>query len=282
MRQGTPSRTALRVAMRRAAHQVLDVPRVLDDPLALRILGADRESELMANPHAFEAGPVSKYFRAFMAVRSRFAEDTLAAAVAAGTRQYVVLGAGLDTFAYRNPHAGLRVYEVDFPATQAWKKWRLGEARIEIPASVVFAPVDFEHQTLAQGLADAGFHSALPTQFSMLGVVPYLTTDALDATWRFVAACGPGSGIVFDYSIPRAAMSFVARRVYDAMAARVAAAGEPFRTAFDPAELEEHLRALGFQAFQDLDAREINARYLAGRRDGLKVGGSGRLMAARV
>src|ERR1700675_701916 len=146
MQEGKFSKTAHRVAIRRAAHQLLDQPRVLDDPLALRIIGSEAEQELRSNPkehHAF-----SRAFRAFMAARSRYAEDELARAVAQGVAQYVVLGAGLDTFAYRNPHDGLHVFEVDHPATQAWKREQLQTAGMVIPAALTFVPIDFERGTL--------------------------------------------------------------------------------------------------------------------------------------
>src|SRR5271165_4327165 len=168
MQEGKFSRTARRVAIRRAAHQLLDQPRVFDDPLALLIIGAETAQDLRTNPkehHAF-----SRAFRAFMAARSRYAEDELARAVAYGVRQYVVLGAGLDTFAYRNPHPGLRAFEVDHPATQAWKREQLQAAGIAIPAGLTFVPIDFERQTLADGLARAGFDNGATAFFSWLGV----------------------------------------------------------------------------------------------------------------
>src|SRR5271167_3788406 len=144
MRAAKPSRTAQRVAIRRAAHQLLDDPKVFDDPLAVAL--ADGESE--RPPDAQQ--PYSRALRAFIAVRSRYAEDQLGRAVERGVRQYVVLGAGLDTFAYRNPFrsAGLHVFEVDHPATQEWKREQLREAGIAIPGEMKFAAVDFETQAL--------------------------------------------------------------------------------------------------------------------------------------
>ncbi len=280
MRAGTPSRTALRVALRRAAHQLLDDPRVLDDPIALRIIGTERAEELRRDPRSAERSRLDPYLRAFMAVRSRFAEDTLDAAVAHGVRQYVLLGAGLDTFAYRNPYPGLRVFEVDHPDTQAWKQAQLAEGGVDVPPSVTFAPVDFERQTLADGLAAAGFDATRPALFAMLGVVPYLTLESLQSTWRFVAGGARGSAIVFDYSVPPESMSAVQRGVFLAMSLRVAAAGEPWKTFFTPAELRAHLVAAGFTSFEDLGGDEINARYFARRDDGLRVGGTGRLTMA--
>ena len=145
MKENLPSGTAQRVAMRRAAHQLLDDPKVFDDPVALRIIDKESASALQADPHQFEATPLSPYLRAFVAARSRYAEDELALGVQRGVSQYVILGAGLDTFAYRNPYPEgvLRVFEVDHPATQTWKRARLEEMGIALPGDVTFAPVDF-------------------------------------------------------------------------------------------------------------------------------------------
>jgi methyltransferase (TIGR00027 family) len=280
MHEDRPSKTAFRVALRRASHQVLDEPRVFADPLALAIVGADA-GELRSDETS--QSRISRVMRAFMAVRSRYAEDGLAAAFEEGTRQYVVLGAGLDTFAYRNPFPGLRVFEVDHPATQGWKRRRLEAAGIAIPESMTFAPVDFERQTLAEGLARAGFRRDQKAFFSWLGVVPYLTRSAALETLRFVASLPPGSGIVFDYARPAESLDPVSQQALAALSARVAAAGEPFQTFFDPAELEAELRPLGFASFENLGSEEINARYFSGRSDGLRVGGgAGRLMKAEV
>ena len=280
MHEDRPSKTAFRVALRRAAHQVLDEPRVLEDPYAMAIVGATAE-ELRTSPKS--QGRLARAMRAFMAVRSRYAEDELAHAVAGGIRQYVVLGAGLDTFAYRNPFPELRVFEVDHPATQGWKRRRLEEGRIAISESMTFAPVDFENQTLIDGLARAGFAADQPAFFSWLGVVPYLTRSAAMETFRFVGSLPAGSGLVFDYALPPEALNLVQRLALKALSDRVAAAGEPFRTFFEPAALMSELRPMGFRSFEDLATAEINARYFSGRSDGLRVsGGIGRLMKAAV
>jgi methyltransferase (TIGR00027 family) len=202
IRTGEPSRTALRVAMQRAAHQLLDEPIVLEDPIALPILGAETEAAMREDPYQYNE-PMMRGLRASLVVRSRVAEDELARAVEQGIRQYVVLGAGLDTFAYRNPHkaTGLRVFEVDHPSTQQWKRRCLSDAGISVPDNLVFAPVDFEHATLAQGLAEAGFHSEQPTCFSWLGVTMYLTEAAIMGTLGFVASLPQGSSICFDYRV---------------------------------------------------------------------------------
>ena len=281
MQEGKFSKTARRVAIRRAAHQILDEPRVLDDPLALRIIGSEAEAELRSNPkehHAF-----ARAFRAFMAVRSRYAEDELAGAVANGVRQYVVLGAGLDTFAYRNPHSGLRVFEVDHPDTQVWKREQLRAAGIAIPDSLTFVPIDFERQTLADGLAQSGFNRAGPAFFSWLGVTPYLTREACMATLSFIAKMPSGSGVVFDFAIDPELLNAGQRQALEALSERVARYGEPFQLFFDPAKLQDELKALGFHRTEFLQGKELNARYFQGRKDGLMVRGSiGHLMGAWV
>ena len=165
MQTGKASKTALRVAIRRAAHQLVDHPRILEDPIAVQLLGPGFARDMDRAMHK-----VARDFRAFMAVRSRYVEDRLAQAVAAGVTQYVVLGAGLDTFAYRNPFPALRVFEVDFPATQQGKREMLAAASIPLPANLTFVPLDFEHQTLAQGLAVQGFNPAQPAFFGWLGL----------------------------------------------------------------------------------------------------------------
>jgi methyltransferase (TIGR00027 family) len=281
MQEGRFSRTAHRVATRRAAHQLLDEPKVLDDPLALRIIGAEAANELRSNPkenHAF-----SRAFRAFMAVRSRYAEDELARAVAQGVDQYIVLGAGLDTFAYRNPHPGLRVFEVDHPATQEWKRERLQAAHISIPPSLNFVPIDFEHQTLATGLQQSGLDTKAAAFFSWLGVTPYLTRDACISTLRFIAGMPAQSGVVFDFAVDPALLNAGQRQALDALSERVARYGEPFQLFFDPEKLRDELMDLGFRRTEFLQGKDLNARYFKDRKDGLHVRGSiGHLMAAWV
>jgi methyltransferase (TIGR00027 family) len=280
---GRRSRTAERVAARRAAHQLCDRPLIFEDPLALRILSEEsaasaREEAADGNQHPWARG-----LRIFVAVRSRFAEEELAAAVDQGVRQYVVLGAGLDTFAYRNRFADLRVFEVDHPDTQAWKRERLQHAGVAIPDSMRFAPVDFERDTLAHGLEAAGFRRDEPAFFSWLGVVPYLTRDAAFATLRFIAGMPRGSGVVFDYAIPRELMGEAEQRAFDMLAERVARAGEPFRLFFAPEELAAELRAMGFREVEDLEGAEIRARWF-GERPGepRPQGRTGHLLCARV
>jgi len=267
--------------MRRAAHQLLDDPRVHDDPLALTILGDAQAAALRADPRRFEDGPVAAPLRAFLAVRSRLAEDALAQAVAAGVRQYVVLGAGLDTFAYRNPYPALRVFEVDHPATQAWKRQRLAEAQIAVPEGVTFAAVDFATAPLPSALRDAGLRGDAPSFFSWLGVTPYLEPANVLATLAAIAPfAANGGGVVFDYNVPTASLAPRPRAGFEALAARVAAAGEPFRGFFEPEALSAAMRAMGFRGVRDLGPDELNATFFSHRADGLRVGSAGHILTA--
>ncbi len=263
MQPGQPSRTALGAAGLRAAHQVLDRGAIFADPLAVRILGADADTLV----REAQADPGRQRLRWFIAIRSRIAEDALAAAVKRGVRQLVVLGAGLDTYAYRADHPqDLRIFEVDHPATQAWKRQRLTEADIPLPPALTFVSVDFERETLADRLAAANFDSALPTFFTWLGVVPYLTNEAIFSTLGFIAGLPGGAHVVFDYVNPSASVTDLERRAaHEALAARVAAIGESIRNHFDTEELHVQLKALGFCDVEDLGWAEISARFFPDR-----------------
>ncbi len=282
MQEGQGSRTADRVAERRAAHQVRDRPLVFDDPLALRVIRPEVARELRENPPMREASLAGPYLRAFFVMRSRFAEDELAAAAGWGVKQYVVLGAGFDTFAYRNPFPELRVFEVDHPATQATKRQRLAGGGIDIPSSMTFVSIDFTTTALGDALHACGFDSSAPAFFSWLGVVPYLERPAIDATFRFIASLPAGTAVLFDYAVPPETLSWMGRLIYRQMAKRVAAVGEPWKTFFDPPSLLADLHRAGFTSAEDFDGDALNVRYFRGRTDRLKIGGMGHMAMAKV
>jgi methyltransferase (TIGR00027 family) len=144
----------------RAAHQIFDHPKVFEDPIALRIIGSQGASDIRKKKRKFESR-IHKYLRAIVVARSKFVEDELSAAINRGIRQFVILGAGLDTFAYRNPHSsiGLRIFKVDYPSTQEWKRRHLDSAKIAIPESLTFIPIDFKNQALVDQLREAGFRT---------------------------------------------------------------------------------------------------------------------------
>jgi methyltransferase (TIGR00027 family) len=279
MESAFPSKTALRVALRRAAHQVYDAhPLVLDDPIAIPLLGAGYAEELRRTPTRPDR-PFSVALRAFMVARSRYAEDNLAQAVARGVTQYVLLGAGLDTFAHRNPYAHLRVFEVDHPATQQWKRDLLQSSDLPVPANLTYATVDFERESLRERLKSAGFDTNAPAFFAWLGVVPYLTLTAFRSTVSFIGSQPSGSGVALDYGQPRSALPFVEQLAHDSIASRVQKAGEPFQLFFTPSEIATEFTA--FRVMEDLGAPEINARYFTDRSDSLRLLGTAvRLLSA--
>jgi methyltransferase (TIGR00027 family) len=282
MIEAQPSKTALRVALRRAAHQLHDAhPLVFDDPLAVQIVGSTYADELRRTPDK-EKQPYSAAMRAWMVARARLAEDTLAHGVQVlGTTQYIVLGAGLDTFACRNPYPGVQVFEVDFPATQAWKLEMLQAAGIIPPSGAHFVAVDFEQDSLRAKLKSASFDPSLPTVIAWLGVVPYLTKEAFRATVRVLSSFAAGSAVVFDYGQPREVLPPQEQLMRDSLMARVAQAGEPFQLFFTPQALAEELEWLDMRVVEDLGGPDLTARYFAGRTDGLLLRGqSGRVCVA--
>ncbi|WP_406229900.1 class I SAM-dependent methyltransferase [Nocardia sp. NBC_01009] len=260
MQVGQPSRTAMAVARARADHQVADEPRVFTDPLALQIIG---ESDLRANE--FDNGldqDLARRRRLFIAARSRFADDIVAAAVARGTGQVVILGAGLDTTAYRNTHEDVRFFEVDHPDTQEWKRRRLSETGIAIPSSLTFAPIDFEQSTLADGLAEAGLDRARSAVFIWLGVVMYLTRTSVEDTLRYIAGHGGPAEVVFDYLYPVSSTPHdPAAGLQQARADRVAAVGEPWLSFFTADEIRGNLLSFGFDRVEDRSATQLLATY---------------------
>lgn len=263
------NRTALGVAWLRAAHQVVDdPPRILDDPASLPILGL-LPMALRLDPRA--QSPGSRALRAHIVLRSRFAEDRLALAVERGVRQYVILGAGYDTFIVRQPvwASALRIVEVDRPELQADKRARLAPAGLQVPDNVRFVPIDFEHVSLADGLARGGVRLDEPTFFSWLGVTMYLTEDAIDAVLRTVATTPPGSEIVFTFAPAEPTSAEQGGTDLSRLATMAGAAGEPWVTYFEPDALEQKLRALGFSSVELLSPDGAARRYFDGRTDGL-------------
>lgn len=278
MQAGLPSHTARGAAAYRAIHQTLEGGIIFSDPFASRILDDETRARLDETAADLSLRPM----RLFIAARSRFSEDALAACVVRGVRQIVVLGAGLDTFSLRNPHVGLsvRVFEVDYPATQDWKRERLMQAGLAIPPSLTFAPIDFERQSLADGLATAGFRADRAAFFQWLGVVPYLSREAVSATLDFIASV-PDSEVVFDYAEPFANYLPERRENVMAIAARAAARGEPWLGLFDPVELSEILRSKGFRV-EDLGLAEIVDRFYGALKQGIVIGPGAHVVRAQM
>ncbi|WP_431824726.1 SAM-dependent methyltransferase [Burkholderia sp. F1] len=276
-----PKPSAQRVATLRAAHQLLDDPLILEDRLALKILGSANEAAVRSTPDHYD-DPLSKALRMSVVVRSRYTEDEWRKAARNDVSQYVILGAGLDTYAYREDHQARRIFEVDLPATQQWKRECLSAADIEIPASLTYVPMDFEHDTLTRALSEAGFRKDAPAFFSWLGVSVYLEEEAILETLRFIASCAAGSAVVFDYVVTPTLLAPMEQLGMELIRAKVAESGEPWKSHFDPAALPDKIRSLGFGEANNVSPENLNDIYLTGRQDGFRMGGSTRLMHAIV
>jgi methyltransferase (TIGR00027 family) len=258
MRTGGPSQTALKAAQQRAVHQILEHGDVFRDPLAVRIVGKDIDRLVEeAKKDAY-----TRKVRMFIAVRSRFMEDSLSEAIKGGVKQLVILGAGLDTSGYRELTQGIRTFEVDHPSTQEWKRSLLTDVAIEMPPTTSYVPVDFENQSLINGLEESGFDCNQPSFFSWLGVVLYLDEQSIRSTLALAGNIPGGSHVVLDYSLPPSLLSPEEQERHRQRASAVAALGEPWVSYFDPDTMHRMLKDCGFTQFEDHGPSELLSRYL--------------------
>jgi methyltransferase (TIGR00027 family) len=279
---GSPSRTAILTAVARAVHREEPLPWVLDDYLALGLadVGGVALHERLRDEVPRE---LLLAFGRWMGARGRFVEDIVERWVSEGIFQYVILGAGLDSFAYRRRDLldRLAVFEVDHPATQAWKRHRLAALGVDVPVGLVYAPVDFELDTLTDGLRAAGFDFGQRAIFSWIGTVQFLTLGAIDATLDAIMDCAAGSRVVLTYNLPRDAAHGVLAEVSAAFVGIATEMGEPFVSRFLPDEIDHLLRRHGFGETEDFGPDDARARYFAGRTD-VEVGGAERIITATV
>ncbi len=271
-------------AMLRAAHQVLDQePRVLEDPLAVTLLGDDTAARLHRQRDQHSTWYM-KRARTLAIVRSRYTEDCLRAALDRGATQYVILGAGLDTSPYRPGHPGeqLMTFEIDHPDTQRWKLERLRAAGIVFRDNLRHLAIDFERQSLLDVLDENGFDFRRPAFFSWLGVIYYLRPDAAQNTFRQIASCAPGSGLAFDFVVSDADLDAAEREAVARIMSFAESQGEPWLTRSAPRDMQEQLRGTGFNTVEYVSRDEATARYLADRGDGLVLDASIQLMSAVI
>ena len=267
-----PESSAVRVALWRAIHAQLDSPpHVLDDEIGLQLVAPD--DGWRDRPDMDPLG--TRVARASIVVRARFIEDLVAERLDQGVRQYVILGAGLDTFAQRRPDIAsrLRVFEVDQPGPQAWKRERLIELGFGIPEWLRLVPVDFETgESWLDRLADAGFDADQPATVASAGVAMYLTKEANATTLRQIAgALAPGSTLAMTFMPPFELIDEENRPGLEAAERGARAAGTPFLSFFTPAEMVALARDAGFRDAQHVPAAMLNERYFAGRTDGLRT-----------
>jgi methyltransferase (TIGR00027 family) len=273
MEKDRGSETALRVAKVRAFHQLADAePKILEDLVVGRLLGVRTVEDTEIDPE-MRSNERFAAFRGHIVLRNRFAEDCLAEAVARGVRQYVLLGAGYDTFGYRQPvwAAELTIFEVDHPATQELKRERLATAGILVPGNLRFASVNFENESLKDGLTRAGFDFARPAFFSCLGVLVYLDEKSVRELFAFVGSLAKGSEIVFTFSQPESKLDARELESRARISSTVSAMGEPWRTYFEPEQLREMLRGAGFSEVTFLTPAVADEKYFRGRTDALRA-----------
>lgn len=268
--------------MLRAAHQVIDGdPKILEDPLAIQLL-SDASVEAIRAGDPLQA-PTVRLARSAILLGGRFVEDQLRAAVVRGVRQYVLLGAGFDSFGYRQPGwaSDLRIIEVDHPASQRMKVDRLATAGVAIPPNVTFIPIDFEVTTLADGMAAGGFDTRWATFFAWRGVTQYLTGSAIEKTLLYVLSLPPSSGIALTFILPEALLGeeLDAVRILSEFGASLS---EPWLSRFEPARLIQWLRDLGFSEVTHLTPELARERYFCGRTDALPVPSYEQVLSAAV
>jgi methyltransferase (TIGR00027 family) len=280
MEEGKPSGSAVFAALERAAHLYFDrEPKIFSDDYALRFGGLKDKNELKTALESIHtkftqlsnlpiADSLVYSWRAWAVVRHRYTEDLLQKALERGVAQYVILGAGLDSFAYRRRDLlnNLRVFEVDHPATQKGKKTRLKELEISLPDNLVFVPIDFEKQALMEQLRANGYQKSIPAFFSWLGTVHYLTEEAIFQTLAEVASAAPGSEIVFDYALPDSLIGEGERQIWLLGKANTE---ELVRSQMDPLILSQRLMNSGFSETRDFGPQEAYSLYLNGRTDDL-------------
>lgn len=280
MMTAAPDSTAVRVALWRALHLQVDArPHVLEDEIGLRLAapGEDWRGRPDMDPQ------FTRPFRASIVARSRFMEDLVLEEAACGVGQYVILGSGLDTFAQRRPEVGarMRVFEVDRPGQQAWKRQRLIELGFGVPEWLHLVPVDFETgETWWRQIAAVGFDVARPAVVSCTGVSMYLTRDAIAATLRQIATLAPGSTLAMTFLLPLELMDPEARTGFQLAEKGARANGTPFVSFFTPTEMLALAREAGLREARYVSTADINDRYFKARSDGLRLSSGEELLVA--
>jgi methyltransferase (TIGR00027 family) len=278
---GRPSQTMLRTAALRAAHQLLDNPLILHDPIAVGLVPESSERAVLSklDEHRNQVA-----LRFSFALRSRLAEDRLAEAAARGVRQYVIVGAGLDTFAWRQPDyaRNMKIFAVDHIATLASTQQIFQERGLPTPANLKFVPADLEDHRIGESLSESGFDRDVPSFCSVLGVMQYLNQPAVDALLRFASSLKAGSEIVFSFVPTDEDLQGDDVQIAADAGKRNAAIGEPWKTRLRPRELVERLAHLGFSNIFHFTPELVHRRYFSGREDGSRALGVEQMICAVV
>lgn len=272
-----PDHTAVRVALWRALHAEIDPDPIFRDEIGASLVGeSDWRSRQDMNPD------FSKPMRASIASRARFVEDLLAKKEKAGARQYVILGAGLDTFAQRNPKSGLKIFEVDRPETQDWKIHRLKELGLPSAKGLSFVPVNFETDSWWQKLLAAGFDASKPAVFASTGVSLYLSEEANQATLDQLAKLAPGSAFATTFLLSLELLDSKERSLMEFVMKKAAEGGTPFLSLFEPEKILSMARSAGFKSASYVSSGELFRLYLSKRTDSLRAGNAEAFLLAET
>lgn len=287
MDRGRASTTAMGTALMRAAHTRLDRPVLIDDPWGDRLVLAEEREAMLARAGADDVDSALRAHPSYGTVilRARYAEDVLAEAVRRGVRQYVIIGAGMDSFALRRPAFAhdLEIFEVDHPSTQEFKTGRLALCEIPLPGGLHLVAADLSETGLDDALASSQFHCDRPAFFSWLGVTTYLTREANLTTLAAIASYAlAGSELVFSYLDQSLLDAESKHGPMQRARAQVASLGEPWISGFDPNELDSELRGTGLEIVENLGPEQLAARYCAGRTDGLSPSPGSHIAHAQV
>ena len=282
MLPGQPSRTMLRSAIRRAAHQLLDDPLIFNDPIVIGLVPEASEPAIRDTLDDVGA-PDPKLLRYMFAMRSRFAEDRLAQAAARGVRQYVMVGAGLDTFPWRQPDFAktMQIFAADHPASLAWTNGRLRQHGLSRPSNLTYVPVNLEERRLGDQLLACGFESEAASFCSVLGVTQYLDREAVDALFAFAAALAKGSEIVFSFAPPDDQIDAEGRDAFTSFGRRPVL-GEPWKSPLRASDLVAQLTDLGFSDIFHLTPELARQRYFADQQEIREPSRLGHLIAAII
>jgi methyltransferase (TIGR00027 family) len=281
----TASETAQFAAAHRAFHFMNDRPIILEDSAAIWLLNSQLNTILRVpplrwlfwRPLLLKVRPIS----AFIVIRSRYAEDMLENVIKDGCHQYIIMGAGLDSWALRHKESNVKVYELDLPATQQLKEARIRSYLGAVPSNLVMVPIDFESESVANVIHNSGIDLKTKVFISWLGTICYLTRNSIAETFSSLSSiCAPGSRIVFDYFQPKSTMSPTDLRLFELLDEGGKRRGEPMQTLMDAKEINEILLSSGFHINEDLSASQIRQRYLNQRSDGLDIPGFVRLCCA--
>ncbi|HEY8957758.1 class I SAM-dependent methyltransferase [Chitinophaga sp.] len=280
-KKAVPDNTAVRTALWRALHVQVDAaPHIIEDEIGLQLAAPEADWQQRPDMHP----DFTKRLRASMVARARFIEDMVKEAYKLGTRQYVILGAGLDTFAQRQPEIASRmqVFEIDQPGTQAWKQQRLTELGFGLPDWLHFVSVDFEMASWWEQLIKAGFNPGKPSVVACTGVTLYLTREAILDTLRQIATLAPGSKLAMTFYLPADLMEEEDRPLQQISEKGARAAGTPFISFFSPEEMLALAREAGFKEMEIISSGDIARRYFTGRTDGFSPASGEEFLVART